>query len=230
MRKTIYFAAIFVALAFVFTGCGKKSDQAGQGAGKTSDVEEFQATIQEMAAKGKPYRCEYRLAVDDIDQKGVIYFGGPEKIRGDLDVTMPNNPMTKTHFIKDGETQYIWSDGQPGGIKMTITKEEEEEFKKMAKENQGSVDMDTKVTMKCSKWSPDAGMFAPPSGIEFQDFSDMMKSLQGASAGADMGAGSGEGANEEAGGISSGDINMCNICNQIPAGAARDSCRAQNCD
>lgn len=221
MRKIFYLVAMLVAFSFVFIGCGNKP--AGEMEKQGSDVEEFSATIEEMAKKGKPYQCEYSMTTDGITQEGVLYIAGTEKMRGDIVVDMASGEKSNTHFIKDGNVQYVWTDEQPQGMKMTITEEDMEKAKEMADKNQASVDMDTKVNLKCRKWSPDKGLLEPPSNIEFMDLTEMMNNL-----GAMTGAGSSEPGSAGTG-LTSDSIDMCNICNQIPAGAARDSCKEQNC-
>lgn len=216
--------AIFVAVAFIFTGCGKKSAEKEinlESGADSASVEEFQTTIEEMAKSGKPYECTYSTTYENISQEGTIYFAGEDKIRGDIQVNMPETGNKMTHFIKDGEKQYIWSDGQPTGIVMTISKEEEEKIKAEASQtDQSSVDMNMKMNMRCKRWSPNNSVLTPPSNIQFQDLSEMM--------GAALGGGSGE-SSQPGGSFSSDDINMCAICDKIPAGAARDSCKASNC-
>ena len=222
MRKSIYLLAIFVAVAFIFTGCGKKSAENEinlESGADSASVEEFQTTIEEMAKSGRPYECTYSTTFEDISQEGTIYFAGEDKIRGDIKVNMPEAENKMTHFIKDGEKQYVWTDDQPTGIVMTISKEEEEKLKEQASESDQGVDMNMKVNMKCKKWSPSSSVLTPPSNVKFQDLSEMMGAALG---------GSGE-PSQPGGSVDSGEINMCNICNQIPAGAARDSCKQSNC-
>lgn len=227
MRKSVYLAAIFVALAFVFAGCGKKADtqNPSEGASLMTDgtsVEEFSATLEEMAKKGKPYKCEYTLKEGEFDQTGTVYFAGTEKMRGDITMTVPETGKTLMHFIKDGDTQYIWTEGQTTGMKMTWTDEDEAKMKETAQDNQQNVDMNTKVGLKCNKWSPDGAMFEVPGNVKFQDLSAMMNSLPGAVSG---NAGESGGA-----GVNPNTIDLCAVCDQIPAGAARESCKASNCN
>lgn len=226
MRKSVYLAAIFVALVFVFTGCGKKTatQNGAEGANLNSDetsVEEFSATLEEMAKKGKPYRCEYTMKEGEMDQVGTVYFAGTEKMRGDISMTVPQTGKSVMHFIKDGETQYIWTEGQTTGMKMTWTAEDEAAAKETVEDNTQNVDMNTKVSLKCSKWNPDGAMFTVPGNVKFQDLSEMMKGFQGAASGAGASGGAGYGADS---------IDLCAICEQVPAGAARDSCKQSNCN
>ncbi len=229
MRKTIYFAAIFVALAFVFTGCGKKTaEETGQlqnESNESATVEEFQSTIEEMAKSGKPYRCTYAMTYQDIYQEGTLYFAGEDSIRGDIKVNMPEVGEKMTHFVKDGETQYVWTDDQPTGIKVTMTKEEEEKLKEEAGEaSQDSIDMDMKIDLKCKKWSPEKSVMTPPSNVQFQSLDDMMNAATGA------GSMPGASAGGYGSSLNADDIDMCLICEKMPTGAARDSCMQANCE
>jgi hypothetical protein len=230
MRKSVYLAAIFVALVFVFAGCGKKpaTQNGAEGTNVKADetsVEEFSATLEEMAKKGKPYKCNYTMKEGEMDQEGTVYFGGgADMMRGDISMTVPQTGITLMHFIKDGETQYIWTEGQATGMKVTWTAEDEAKAKETAEDNTQSVDTNTKVSLKCSKWSPDGAMFQVPGDVKFQDLSEMMQGLPGAVSGS-AGAGESGGA-----GYNGGSIDLCAVCDQVPAGAARDSCKQSNCN
>jgi hypothetical protein len=216
MSKKILLFAVALVLVFFAVGCGKKEAKLEAG----GSVEEFQSTIEDMAKSGKPYKCEYKMTVENITQEGILYFGGKDMMRGDIALDMPEMGKSHTHFIKSGDTQYIWTDEQPGGIKMTITEEELKEMQEMGEgEFQQNIDMNTKMNLKCVKWSPDASMFKPPSNIEFQDLSAMMENLGASMGGAGNSGGSG---------LSADDIDMCYICMQIPAGSARNDCLREN--
>jgi hypothetical protein len=221
MRKIVYLAAILmVALVFMGAGCGKKNQVQNQGEEVTT--EEFQATLEEMAKKGKPYVCEYSLTTEGVEQKGTMYIAGEKKLRGDVTVNMPQTGETVSHFIVDGETQYFWGDDQTDGMKMTVTAEDEARMKAQAEQSeQQSVDMDTKANLKCKKWSINAGMFAPPSGIKFQDLNELMNSVQNMTGGA---------SGASAGSAGSGQFDICGMCNAVPAGDARNECVKQNCN
>ncbi len=228
MTKKIMVFALAFGLIFFAVGCGKKEAKTGEENLKgtaESSVEEFQSTIEDMAKSGKPYKCNYSMKIENISQEGVLYFGGKDMMRGDIAIDMPEIGKNNTHFIKTGETQYVWTDEQPNsGIKMTITEEEMEEMQAEADEyQQQGVDMDTIMDLKCVKWSPDANMFKPPSNVQFQDLSAMMEGM-----GASMGSG---GSGYQGGSAPSADeIDMCYICAQIPAGSARDACMKENCN
>lgn len=227
MTKKIMVFALAFGLIFFAVGCGKKEAKTGEENlnGMTeSSVEEFQSTIEDMAKSGKPYKCNYSMKIENISQEGVLYFGGKDMMRGDIAIDMPEIGKNNTHFIKTGDTQYVWTDEQPNsGIKMTITEEQMAEMEDMAEEGQAqqNIDMDTIMDLKCVKWSPDANMFKPPSNVQFQDLSAMMEGM-----GASMGS---SGTGYQGGSAPSSDeIDMCYICAQIPAGSARNDCLREN--
>ncbi len=226
MRKVAYFAAILmVALVFLGAGCFKK-DQTGeqnqvQFQGSESNMEEFSATIEEMAKKGKPYACEYSMDYEGVKQQGMFYFAGENKFRGEVKMNIPQMGERMSYFIKDGDTQYIWGDDQPNGIKMTITDEDEEYYsEQMEESDQQNIDLNMQYQLKCRKWNIDPGMFAPPSNVQFQDLDAMMKGFQ------NMGATSG-GPGSPGG---AADYDICGLCSQLPAGEARDECIKENCN
>ena len=218
MKKFIVFALAF-ALVFFAVGCGKKSAKPGdEGVMKGATVEEFQTTIEEMIKTGKPYKCDYKMSFEGINQEGVLYFGGKDLARGDIEVTIPGQGAMKTYFIKDGDVQYIWTDQQERGMKMTITEEELKEMQDAAGEidSQG-FDMTSKIDLKCVKWSPSATTFKPPSNIQFDDMTEMIKGFE-----ASM--------NSDSGSFNFDESDLCFVCAQLPAGPDRDICEKEYCN
>lgn len=222
MKKIGLLGGILLAV-FIFMGAG-----CGDNKVKEGGSEDFNATIQEMAKKGKPYYCVYSMNYEGGEQEGEMYFSGKDKMRGEVKMDLPQVGVVNSYFIKIGDTQYMWGDNQMSGIKMTIT--EEDEKRAQEQQIQQGMNMDLKIDMKCKKWTVDESKFNLPSNVQFQDLDEMlsgaMMQIPDMSAGVNN-SGAGLGNDNAMGG---GSMDLCEMCNQVPAGVARDACISESCN
>jgi hypothetical protein len=87
-----------------------------------------------------------------------------------------------SHMVSDGTWMYIWSEGQNEGMKMNL-----QQLKSMGQGSrpQGSEASDMNEVARSAsnvQCSPDVtadSQFTPPSSVTFQDYGEMLKSLQG---------------------------------------------------
>ena len=147
------------------------------------------------------------------------------KMRGDFQSTN-NGKTTASHMINDGKYVYYLSDGEKSGYKMSLdyVKQQAAQISVAPKDNTTSddqtpsqaVDMKQQSDYSCSAWSEDGSMFTVPTDITFTDYSTMM---QGAMHG---------GVTPPAGGgmTSQQKSSECAQCDQVPAGAMRNQCKA----
>jgi hypothetical protein len=129
-------------------------------------------------------------------------------------------------MINDGKYVYYWSDGEKSGYKMSLDFVKQQAAQvSMAPANSmhgeqqtpsQAVDMKQQADYSCGAWSEDASMFTVPTDITFIDYSTMM---QGAMYG---------GVTPSAGGgmTSQQKSSECAQCDQVPAGAMRNQCKA----
>jgi hypothetical protein len=84
--------------------------------------------------------------------------------------------------------------------------------------NVSTSDLQNKMDYKCSPWSADQSMFTPPADINFTDYSQMFKQLQGQVPGLNVNA------------PATGNNAICGQCDMISNAAAKASCKKSlNC-
>lgn len=158
---------------------------------------------------------------------GAVYVSSG-KMRGDFQ--RPENGKTNaSHMINDGKYMYYWSDGEKSGYKMSLdfVKQQAAQITTTPDNNISSsneqtpsqaVNMKQQADYSCGGWSEDASMFTVPTDITFTDYSTMM---QGAMHGITPPAGA-----AGAGMTSQQKSSECAQCDQVPAGAMRNQCKA----
>jgi hypothetical protein len=219
MKKAIYTASVMAvcSLLLVGFGCGKKTasqDQPASGENAAS-VEEFTGTMSDLMKRGKPVHCTYTITQENTTQKGEMFIAGT-KARSDMEIIDPGTGTQNVHAIALGNDQYVWGMQDKMGTKITMSLDEQqkiaEQNKETYKENSGGApDVNQKINFKCTEWSVDGSKFEPPKDIQFQDMTDLFK-------------------NFTSGGATGGKVvDMCKICDSLPAGSSRDSCRQSSC-
>src|SRR5579872_3913805 len=154
---------------------------------------------------------------------GTVYVSSG-KMRGDFQSTN-NGKATVSHMINDGKYVYYWSDGVKSGYKMSLDFVKQQAAQvSMAPGNNSSenqtpsqaVNMKQQADYSCGAWSEDGSLFIVPTDVTFTDYSTMM---QGAMHSMTPPAGSD--------GMTSGQkASECAQCDQVPAGAMRNQCKA----
>ncbi len=148
---------------------------------------------------------------------GTVYLGGG-KMRGDFQ-SQANDTASQTHMVNDGTYVYIWTEGQKNGYKMSLdaVKNEASQVKVSGTPSivkpQG-MDMSQQSNYSCAPWVANATMFKVPSDITFVDYSSMMQRA------------SSDAATSHGGAAMQGNQSACSECDKVPAGAARNQCRA----
>ncbi len=126
-------------------------------------------TINAAMAVGVPYKCTY----SDKDFDSEIVIKG-EKFKSETEMKEGT-----TYTISDGEKIYIWSNQQNDGIVYDL-----DEMKKMgetktyAGAEQGPTDIEREYDIDCYTTTAPNSMFVPPSDINFQDMSQLLKNMQ----------------------------------------------------
>jgi hypothetical protein len=176
--------------------------------------------------KGQNVMCTINSADPNNKLDGTIYVSG-KKMNGRFTVEVADKPMV-SNVVSDGEFMYMWSDLLPQGIKMELSKVEEQ-----AKADPTSLSKEEMENLKtfqqmyeysCEEWDVDENLFNEPRGVTFMDFSDVNPAglMNGGNAnGADEnGMGDGEGQGQGQGAPS----NMCSSCALIPDPEAKAAC------
>ena len=139
-------------------------------------------SLKDLLSKSVPSKCTVTSTNDMAESSGVVYIADG-KMRSDFTNTMSTGTLAGkvmvARMIVDTDTSYMWGEG---AMKMGI---------KMAKndildvkpggantpQNQAAMDMNEKSDYHCDTWKVDTALFIPPSSIEFQDMSAMMKQM-----------------------------------------------------
>lgn len=129
-------------------------------------------SLGDLIARGKPAKCEYKMAGDGFDQESLVYYDGKKMYMENT--SMIDGREMKTRIIMDGAYQYMWSeDGTNQGIKMPIPEDSAIPSGDIPTGAASQVDFGANLQMDCDGWSGDDSVFAPPAGITFTDLSAM---------------------------------------------------------
>ncbi len=162
-----------------------------------------QKTLKELFTSGVAQKCTFSNTSETPAVQGVTYISSG-KVRGDFTTAIADKTIT-SHMIVEGNTNYMWTDEQKIGFKMTMdTDAATTPMPTGSAMSQQAFDMNKTMEYNCSPWVVDASLFVPPTNIEFSDFSDMLKS-------------SGEG-------IPAGNQTACKACEQL-TGESKTQCQ-----
>jgi len=127
-------------------------------------------TISAAMSAGIPYKCTYS---DDGVTSEMIVKG--QKFKSETKMKEGT-----TYTISDSKKMYIWSDMQEDGIVYDL-----DEMKKIGDaqtypgaQKQQTTDIDKEYDMDCSVTIATDSMFVPPSNVNFQDMSQILKNMQ----------------------------------------------------
>ena len=168
------------------------------------------SSLRDLLGMGKNLTCSY----SDLEGNGagVMYMSG-EDIRTDFEMTLPEQGRMTSHMITDGEFVYIWSDGQTTGYKQAITDMDGDVDGDESETEDGDVvDFDQEVDVDCNNWKVDRSLFELPEGVEFSDFSEMMKDVV-----------------VESGSTGSTDTDPCSACEMLQGDTKTQCLQALGC-
>jgi hypothetical protein len=201
---------------------------------KNQPVASSGTSLKDLLTSTGPTKCSVTTSTDKADSTGMVYIADG-KMRTDFTNTMKVGNLAGkvqvAHMIVDTDYSYMWGDGEMKfGIKMA--KQEILDVQPGAgnsPQNEAAIDMNEKSDYKCGGWKIDERLFTPPSDIQFQDMSAMMKSMPSVQSGTNVTGGaaktSGGGSVAVPPGMSATEMSaMCGQCDQ--AGEGRDQCRA----
>ena len=222
-NKNLLVAVVIILLllgggAFYFLGQSHKNQTVDQSANKQASQNEMQKqstekkSLKDFLTMSGSQSLQCTFSDKTTNSSGTVFVDN-NKMRGDFTASLDGKEM-QSHMINDGSYVYSWTDGQKEGYKMslaTIKNAASENGTPAPKTPGQAVDMQKQVNYSCSPWSVDTTKFALPQGISFNDFSEMMKGMpQGGPSSSVM----------------QGNQAACGQCDQIPAGTAREQCKA----
>lgn len=168
MKKIIIFSLTVLFSGLILWGCGPKKSQ-------ETSAEKYTASLQELAKKGKPFKCSFELNEEGVISSGVYYMDpSSEMTRGETRLAMEVNGEQQeviNYMIFKDKTVYSWQKGNAKGI---IFKGEED------KDQDGEVDddfaySDEKMDFSCVEWKVDKKMFDLPEDVTFDDITKQME-------------------------------------------------------
>lgn len=120
-----------------------------------------------MGASNKQV-CTFRQDSGSYSSEGTVYVADG-KMRGDFTNNL-SGKVSGSHMFTDGTTNYIWTDDQQVGYKMSFTANPSG-----SSTNTESMDVNKNYDFNCKNWNGDQSKFEVPAEIKFQDLSSMMQ-------------------------------------------------------
>jgi predicted small secreted protein len=205
--KKIFIGALLLAIAITLAACG-----APKGVGQKADQgEAFNGSIEDLINRGKSAKCVLQAKEGESITSGTTYISG-KKARSDFQTPGAGEADIASHYISDGTWMYSWNDTyKDQAIKLNIDEMQKSEFKSQANTN-GADNYEEKMDYKCYSWSADQSFFAPPTDINFTDYTQMMNQLQQQTQGLNAN-------------LPAGDSAMCAQCEQIKDAQGKTQCK-----
>ena len=202
MKKIVF----VLCLALLLAGCGNKGVQ------PSTQGEPVSGSIEDLIKLGKNYRCELQFKDGDQIMSGTTYLSG-SSARSDYQMKSGNQTQNG-HAIMTGTTMYSWIDEMPSQA-IKFNQADLAQFQGQAEETSPSAsNYSEKYDYKCYTWTPDQSKFTPPAGINFIDYSAMLKQLQGQLQNLNVNA-------------PKADTNMCSSCDSISDASTKAMCKQQ---
>jgi len=128
------------------------------------------SSLKALLGLGTNQKCSY--SDQESGSSGTLYLGNGNA-RGDF-LTTANGSEQGSHMIIDGQSMYVWTEGENQGFMMK--RDAIEDIQENSAGNAPkTVDINEEVDYDCSSWSPDSSMFSAPSNVTFQDYSSIMQ-------------------------------------------------------
>ncbi len=178
MNKTVL--GLIIAALVIFGGIGaymmmSKPKPASQGIPTPTSNETpatqvetvtQQKSLKDLIGSGQPQECNFS---DKAGNEGVVYVAN-SKMRGDF-ISNLSGQSTNSHMLIEGQTSYMWLEGQKTGFKMTMDAASQTKAGNAAK--QKGIDLSEKFDYDCKPWVANPSEFILPTAIEFSDFGDL---------------------------------------------------------
>ena len=150
--------------AYLFMSKGTSSTIPDGQQTATSSEASAQKSLKDLIGLGQSQECTFSMSEGN---SGTVYIASG-KMRGDF-TTTSEGQTTISHMLVDGNTSYLWMEGQDMGYKFSVDTSAQEQ----GETSQGSVDLDQKADYSCKAWRADSSVLALPEGVEFKDMSQL---------------------------------------------------------
>ena len=177
-------AVLGVGAAVYFTQQGVENGESGSSAvveiengerDAAPAASNFTGTVTDLLKRGENLTCTF-TRTDDTGNAigGTVYVAGQgQRMRGDFVLAQADGTNMNGHIVRDGVTNYFWSDQLAQGTKMTI----EEDIVASPVENSKQAMLDESVDYDCRPWAVDASLFTLPVDKDFIDISQQVQQL-----------------------------------------------------
>ncbi|MDO8488449.1 MAG: hypothetical protein Q7S31_04075 [bacterium] len=203
MNKAVL--AVIAVVILVGLGAYFVINKGKSSSGPTGSTANEQATtgaqsLKELLMGGVAQKCTF----DSAGSQGTVYVGSG-KMRGDF-TSATGGQTVQSHMLVDGNTSYIWMEGQKTGFKTTLDASADASADAQTNTTQSQINVDEKLDYNCAPGGVNSTMFDLPAGVQFSDMSSMMD------AGNDTGA------------------DKCAACDSVPASAKSQCLAALGCN
>ena len=194
-------AVAIIGLALLFSS--KNSHVASDASLNTASTENAalpaSGSLASLISRNGSFQCDASRGAGSNATTGTVYISGG-RIRGDFETINPQAGKIQSHMISDGTDTYVWSSAAPMGFKMQMQKNDMPDSN-----NSGTQDMyKTSYDYHCSAWTADVAKFVLPTDIQFKEMTIPKAPANAGVAPTGM---------------------SCSMCDQAPAGPARDQCK-----
>jgi len=218
---------IFALGGFAFWRTTQKpvSNNAPQGEQKEAQQEKSgwqNFKISDLINTEGSFHCTfaYRAENEDASNGDMYVSQRGQKMRGTFLSKMGERPDVEGNILRDGQYQYFWQTGETQGMKFLIDENDTDIFSNDAAQPEDSqadasetTETSDDVDFSCEPWRADDSKFVVPSDITFVDFQAQMDQLKSS-----MPAEVDTSEDEAIPG------SQCAVCDQVPAGEAREQC------
>lgn len=159
-KKVVAIVAVLLVLllgGYFFMTRGKPGSLPG------SQTSTSPSSLKDLLTKGVAQSCTF----SNEGSNGTVYVAGG-KMRGDFDAVTEGKTV-KSHMIVDGNTSYIWMDGEKTGFKMSFDPATQSEGSAEST-TPGSFDAGADMNYKCGAWINDGSLFKLPADVSFATF------------------------------------------------------------
>lgn len=165
IKKVLIAVAVILLLGVGYFLWNKsKTASTTPGTQLTTSQESKPSSLKDLITAGVAQTCTF----EKEGSKGTVYVT-TGKMRGDFETTV-DSKVTKNHMIVEGNTSYIWMDGEKNGFKMSFDTSASGDSNKTTTSTSGTIDPTSNLDYKCGAWMVDSTMFSLPVGVTFQEF------------------------------------------------------------
>jgi hypothetical protein len=177
-KKFLTNLSILIVLSFLFSGCSLIKGLFQRSSQEKKVEEQGGFSLKDALTLGKSVECTYTTEDGEV----TTWVKG-NKVRVEGVGMVPTGDKThKGGMINDGEWIYIWGEEDKTGVKYQIsameTKKWEEDVEDLKDPEKWATEAEEKYKVECKQTVVSDSKFTPPSGIEFQNLTEMFEKME----------------------------------------------------